>query len=292
MLAIDVRGLRKAYGPHAVLRDVTFDVEAGQTVALLGPNGAGKTTTVEVLEGFRRRDAGDVTVLGEDPAQESRAFRLRVGVVLQETRHDHYLTLGETVDLVRGWYPDPLPAAEVLEAVSLGDHVRHRVATLSGGQLRRLDVALGIVGRPDVLFLDEPTTGFDPDARRQTWDVVRRLRDRGTTVLLTTHYLDEAEALADRVLVLHGGRVVANEPPAKLGNRDRTHLVSFVPSSTTAALPPLGGVVTDGRWAVETDDVTHAVHELSRWAQGNDQPLQDLVIVRRSLEDAYLELIR
>jgi ABC-2 type transport system ATP-binding protein len=211
-------------------------------------------------------------------------------VVLQETQHDHYLTLGETVDLVRGWYPDPLPAAEVLEAVSLDNLVRQRVATLSGGQLRRLDVALGIVGRPEVLFLDEPTTGFDPDARRQTWDVVRGLRDRGTTVLLTTHYLDEAEALADRVVVLHGGRVVADEPPAKLGQRDQMHLVSFVPSATAAALP-FGGVVTAGRWAVETDDVTHVVRELSRWAECHDQRLDDLVIGRRSLEDAYLQLI-
>lgn len=288
---IDVVGLGKSYDGRRVLEDVSFTVARGETVALLGPNGAGKTTTVEVLEGFRRRDAGTVTVLDEDPQRASSAFRTRVGVVLQECRHDPYLSVAETVDLVRGWYPDPLPTAEVLALVALTEAAGRRAATLSGGQQRRLDVALGLVGRPELLFLDEPTTGFDPGARREAWDVVRRMKDRGTTVVLTTHYLDEAAVLADRLLVLAGGRIVASGSPDSIGGRDRTHLVTFRPGVDVRHDLPPGGRLTDGRWCASVTDVTAAVHELSSWAGQNGTLLDDLVITRPPLEDVYLELI-
>lgn len=291
MKAIEVEGLAKSYPGKLVLEAVSFSVEMGETVALLGPNGAGKTTTVEILEGFRRRDSGQVSVLGEDPAARSMDFRRRVGVVLQTTRHDPYLTVAETVDLVRGWYRDPLSTEAVLELVSLMPAANQRAATLSGGQQRRLDVALGLVGRPDLLFLDEPTTGFDPSARREAWDVVRRLRETGTTVVLTTHYLDEAAALADRLLVLTRGQIVASGSPSTIGGRDRTSQVSFRPASDWLHDLPPGGTFRDGEWRAAVDDVTAVTHLLSDWASARQTPLDGLVVQPRSLEDVYLDLI-
>ena len=291
MPTIDVTGLSKSYGGPRVLNGVSFQVDQGETVAVLGPNGAGKTTMIEILEGFRLRDTGQVEVLGEDPEHLTTQFRTRVGVVLQETKHDPYLTVTETVDLVRGWYADPLPTAEVLALVSLTATGEQRTSTLSGGQQRRLDVALGLIGRPELLFLDEPTTGFDPAARREAWEVIRRLKDQGTTVVLTTHYLDEAAALADRLLVLAGGQIVAEGPPASIGGRDLVHRVSFRPDPELASDPPAHGVVADGRWQTTVHDVTQAVHALSAWAASRDAQLAELEIVTPSLEEIYLDLI-
>jgi ABC-2 type transport system ATP-binding protein len=244
-----------------------------------------------MLEGFRRPDAGVVRVLGRDPWAAPPHHRARVGVVLQSTAHDPYLTVAETLDLARGWYAGSLPRQELLALVGLADQAGRRVATLSGGQQRRLDVALGLVGRPDVLFLDEPTTGFDPVARREAWDAIRRVRDDGVTVVLTTHYLDEAAALADRVLVLTGGRIVDDAPPHSIGGRDRVHNVSFRPTEADLQRLPFGGRLDAGRWSRTAEDVTSAVHELSAWAASLGTELRDLEITTPSLEDAYLELI-
>jgi ABC-2 type transport system ATP-binding protein len=238
---------------------------------------------VEILEGFRARDGGVVSVLGDDPARPTAAFRRSVGVVLQETAHDPWLTVAETVDLVRRWHASPMTCAEALALVGLTSSAGKRTRSLSGGQQRRLDVALGLVGRPALLFLDEPTTGFDPAARREAWAMIAGLRSLGTTVVLTTHYLDEAATLADRLLVLSGGRIVAAGPPASIGGRDSTYLVSFA----CAAGGPPGGAVVDGRWCASVDDVTATVRMLAAWGG----PLHDLTVGRPALEDVYLELI-
>jgi ABC-2 type transport system ATP-binding protein len=215
--AVRVRGLVKRYGGRAVVDGLDLDVHAGEVFALLGPNGAGKTTTVEILEGLRRRDGGDVTVLGADPATGDRAWRARIGVVGQTTGDGNALTVRETLDHFARYHATPVPTAELLADVGLAEAARTRVEKLSGGQRRRLEVALGVQGRPELLFLDEPTTGMDPVARRQFWSLVEGLRDRGTTVLLTTHYLDEAAHLADRVGVISAGRLIEVAPPAELG---------------------------------------------------------------------------
>ncbi|MEU7904503.1 ABC transporter ATP-binding protein [Actinoplanes sp. NPDC049118] len=274
MTAIEVRGLRKAYGGHEAVAGVDLSIPDGEVFALLGPNGAGKTTTVEILEGHRRRDAGEVRVLGTDPAGAGRAWRARIGIVAQSATDAADLTVAETVRHVAGFYPRHRRAAEVIDLVGLADTAGARVRTLSGGQRRRLDVALGIVGRPEVVFLDEPTTGFDPQARRQFWDLVRVLAAEGTTILLTTHYLDEAEALADRLAVIAGGVIVAEGTPATFGGR------------ATA-----GTVVTwdgpDGRRVEHTDDPTELIARLA--AAGTD--LRTLAVTRPSLEDTYLTLI-
>lgn len=289
--AIVVQDLAKAYGPVHVLTGVSFAVAAGELVALLGPNGAGKTTTVEILEGFRHRDGGCVTVLGEDPASRSTQLKRRIGVVLQETVLDPFLTVAETVSWFRGWYPDPVPVDEVLDLVGLRDLARRRTGRLSGGQRRRLDVALGLVGRPELLFLDEPTTGFDPGARREAWETIHRLHDAGVTIVLTTHYLDEAAVLADRLIVLAHGRIVADGPPERIGERDRCHLVSFRPPPATPVDIPRFVPNGDGRWSATVDDVTAVVGALHQWSERHRQPLCDLSIGQRPLEDIYLELI-
>jgi ABC-2 type transport system ATP-binding protein len=285
--AIAVDGLRKAYDGKLVLDGLSLSVAAGETVAVLGPNGAGKTTLVEILEGFRPRDGGTAVVLGDDPARPSAAFRRQVGVVLQETAHDPWLTVAETIDQVRGWHAAPMGTDELLALVGLTEAAGKRTQKLSGGQQRRLDVALGLVGRPTLLFLDEPTTGFDPAARREAWATIGGLRALGTTVVLTTHYLDEAATLADRLFVLSAGRIVAAGPPASIGGRDRVNLVSFA----CAAGGPPGGEVVAGRWCAVVDDVTATVHALSEWAVAAGCALDDLTIGRPSLEDVYLELI-
>ena len=219
-LAVRVRGLTKRYGPREVLRGVDLDLAAGETYALLGPNGAGKSTAIETLEGFRRSDGGEVRVLGEDPLGASRSWRSRVGIVAQQTGDLGPYTPRELIRHFAGLYPEPRGVDEVLDLVGLSPHAGTRATKLSGGQQRRLDVALGIVGRPELLFLDEPTTGFDPEARRRFWDMLARLAGEGTAILLTTHYLDEAAHLADRVGVLAGGRIVAEAPPGELGGPD------------------------------------------------------------------------
>jgi ABC-2 type transport system ATP-binding protein len=270
-----IRGLRKEYGGHVAVDRLDLDVFPGEVFALLGPNGAGKTTTVEILEGHRRRDAGTVTVLGEDPGRRPRSWRARIGIVLQSGAAGGELTVTETVRHFAGYYPRPRDPDEVIEAVGLAGQARSKVRQLSGGQRRRVDVALGIVGQPELLFLDEPTTGFDPAARRAFWELIRTLPAAGATIVLTTHYLEEAEALADRVGVLAGGRLVAAGTPAGLGGR-----------ATAEA------TVTwqdDGQpRAVRTTVPTRVVADLAaRW--GGEIP--GLTVTRPSLEDAYLELI-
>ena len=218
--AIEIRGLRKSYGDVDAVRGVDLTVAAGEVFALLGPNGAGKTTIVEILEGYRKRDAGDASVLGFDPGTAGPDFKARIGIVLQSTGIDPYLTVAETVALYSGYYPHPRPVDEVVELVGLAEKHDERVLRLSGGQQRRLDVAIALAGDPELLFLDEPTTGFDPSARRGAWEIVKSLDALGKTVLLTTHYMDEAQYLADRVAVIAGGKFVAEGSPATLAGRD------------------------------------------------------------------------
>jgi ABC-2 type transport system ATP-binding protein len=238
--AVQVCDLRKRYGELTAVDGVDLAIGTGEVFALLGPNGAGKTTTVEILEGFRHRDGGTVAVLGVDPARADRAWRARIGIVLQLASTGPELTVLEIVQHFATFYPRPRPAEEVLELTGLTAKARSRISRLSGGQVRRLDVALGIVGQPELLFLDEPTTGFDPEARRQFWELIRRLREHGTTILLTTHYLDEAEALADRIAVIAAGRIVATGDPASLGGRG----AGRAPGSGAARRPPPGSAGT------------------------------------------------
>jgi ABC-2 type transport system ATP-binding protein len=272
---IQARGLRKSYGTTAAVDGIDLDVARGEVFALLGPNGAGKTTTVEILEGYRRRDGGTATVLGEDPAEadRNRRWRARVGIVLQQTTEPE-LTVAEMLGQFASYYPRPRGTGEVIELVGLAGLERRRAHQLSGGQQRRLDVALGIVGRPEVLFLDEPTTGFDPEARRQFWDLIRRLAEDGTTILLTTHYLEEAEALAHRVAVLAAGQLVALGEPATLGGRG-------------ASDAQVSWDTPDGRRTVSTTEPTRVVAELAK----KFGDLAGLTVTRPSLEDVYLELI-
>jgi ABC-2 type transport system ATP-binding protein len=293
--AVEVEGLRKQYGELAAVDGLSFTIEEGEVFALVGPNGAGKTTTVEILEGHRQRTGGEVRVLGFDPATGGRAFRERIGIVLQEAGFDEDFSVRELVRLYRGLYPRSLDPDEVIDRVGLSEKRTARVKTLSGGQRRRLDLALGLVGDPDLLFLDEPTTGFDPSARRRAWDLVKGLRALGKTVLLTTHYMDEAEHLADRVAVVVRGRLVAIGTPAELGAGQQAAVVSFrLPAGTAIGdLPPLGGPpVADGlEWQVRTASPTAALHALTGWAMGRGIDVPDLSVRRPSLEDVYLDLV-
>jgi ABC-2 type transport system ATP-binding protein len=287
--AIEVRGLRKAYGPVLALDGVDLTVRRGELLAVLGPNGAGKTTLVEILEGHRSATAGDVRVLGFDPARRERDFRERIGIVLQDGGLDDLLTVGEAVELYAAAYPDPRPAAEVLELVGLADRAGVRASELSGGQRRRLELALAIAGRPELIFLDEPTTGFDPAARRQSWELIAGLRELGTTILLTTHYLDEAQHLADRVVVVSGGRVIAEGAPDELGGTPEAIIGFRAPEG----LPlPAGAEVDprDGRVALRTATPTRDLAPLVAWAAERGVELEGLTVTRPSLEDVYLEL--
>jgi ABC-2 type transport system ATP-binding protein len=274
-LAIDVRGLRKAYGGTVAVDGVDLRVPRGEVFALLGPNGAGKTTTVEILEGYRRADAGEVCVLGADPRRPGDDWRARIGIVLQGTGEFDDLTVGEVVHHFARFYPRPDDPDAVIERVGLAGKRKARTHTLSGGQKRRLDVALGIVGRPELLFLDEPTTGFDPEARREFWDLIRGLAGAGTTILLTTHYLHEAEALAGRVGVLTAGRLVAVAPPAALGGR-------ALAKATVSWHGP------DGPESALTETPTAFVTELAARFAGE---VPGLTVTRPTLEDVYLEMI-
>lgn len=296
MAAVEVRGLRKVYGEVAAVDGLDLTVDEGEVVALLGPNGAGKTTTVEVLEGYRARDAGSVEVLGFDPQAGGRAYRERIGIVLQEAGFEDTFTPRELVRLHAGYYPHPRPVAEVLTLTGLDEKADARVRTLSGGQRRRLDLALGIVGDPELLFLDEPTTGFDPSARRRAWGLVESLRALGATILLTTHYLDEAEHLADRVVVIDHGRVLAQGTPEALAAAaGAATVISFrMPSGLQVSdLPAVGqdcrvaGSVVE----VRTDTPTADVATLATWATGRGVELDALTLARPSLEDVYLDLV-
>jgi ABC-2 type transport system ATP-binding protein len=274
--AIAVRGLRKSYGALEAVSGIDFEVRRGEVFGLLGPNGAGKTTTVEILEGYRRRDAGEVEVLGADPASAGGDWRERIGVVLQSSAMYETLTVAEMLRLFAGYYKRPRPTDEVVELVGLKEKRDERVRRLSGGQRRRLDLGLALVGNPELIFLDEPTTGFDPRARRQAWETIRGLRGLGKTILLTTHYLDEAERLADRVAVLSHGRIVASGTPAEL----------------TGAVPATEiRYRENGREVVlETDEPTRVLHELTGRALADRRELEGLVVRRPSLEEVYLSL--
>ena len=291
-VAIRVEGLRKSYGDVEAVRGVDLEVDRGEVFALLGPNGAGKTTTVEILEGFRTRSAGEVEVLGHDPAKHERDLRARIGIVLQSTGVDPYLTVRETVLLYSGYYPKPRDVDEVIEVVGLSEKRDTRVDKLSGGQQRRLDVAIALAGDPELLFLDEPTTGFDPGARRNAWQIVRNLTALGKTVFLTTHYMDEAQHLANTVAVIAKGEIVARGTPDTLGGRDLgTALIRFRVSDAAGELPPsLALTATEGGYELRTLDPTYALHELTGWAIERGVELDGLEVARPTLEDVYLEL--
>jgi ABC-2 type transport system ATP-binding protein len=291
-VAVRVRGLRKVYGSLEAVGGVDFEIRTGEVFALLGPNGAGKTTTVEILEGYRRRDGGEVSVLGCDPGSERKQLKPRIGIVLQSTGVEPYLTVRETLSMYSSVYPRPRPLDEVIELVGLTGKRDERVVRLSGGQQRRLDMAIAFAGDPELLFLDEPTTGFDPSARREAWDVVKSLASHGKTVILTTHFMDEAQYLADRVLVIAGGKVVDEGPPATLGSRDRAaaRVRYRLPAGTTppAGLgSPSGG---DGFLELSMDNPVVGLHELTGWAIEQGVPLEGLEVSRPSLEDVYLAL--
>ncbi|MGH9055619.1 MAG: ABC transporter ATP-binding protein [Acidimicrobiales bacterium] len=292
--AVTVDGLRKSYGQTEAVRDISFEVQAGEVFALLGPNGAGKTTTVEILEGFRDRDAGRVGVLGFDPARRPRAMRRRLGIVLQECAVEPNLSVKEVLARNAGYYPNPRPVEEVIGLVGLSEKRDSRVARLSGGQQRRLDLGLGIIGRPDLIFLDEPTTGFDPSARRGAWELVRSLTTDGTTVILTTHYMDEAEALADRVAVISRGRIVAEGPPSSLGGRDVGEArirFTLPPGHDASELPVTVPLQQRGdSFEVRTTDELRVLQELIDWSFAKEIPLIALSVERLTLEDVYLRL--
>jgi ABC-2 type transport system ATP-binding protein len=275
--AILVRELRKAYGDNEAVRGIDFEVATGEVFGLLGPNGAGKTTTVEILEGYRARTGGIVSVLGHDPQQRSRALRERVGIVLQSTGMYRHITPREALTHFAGIYPHPRDVEEVIRITGLQEKADAYVRTLSGGQLRRLDLALALVGDPELIFLDEPTTGFDPAARRNAWEVVRSLQELGKTILLTTHYLDEAQALCDRVAIIKDGRILVEGPPGELGAASTRYRVSWRDSD--------GEVRTR-----EIEDPTALLHQLTSAALARGEPLRDLSVTRPSLEDVYLEL--
>ena len=267
----------------------------GEVFALLGPNGAGKTTTVEILEGFRRRDSGDVSVLGFDPAHGDRKLKEQLGIVLQTSGVDPYLTVAETVDMFRGYYPKPRPRDEVLELVGLTEKADSRVTKLSGGQQRRLDVAIALAGDPRLLFLDEPTTGFDPSARRNAWEVIKGLAGLGKTIFLTSHSMDEVQYLADRVVIIAAGKVVAEGTPDTLAGREKAAAIVRFQMPENAVLPGGLGLVAridDGIVRLETGDPTRTLYELTSWAVQSDIELGGLEVTRPSLEDVYLEITK
>lgn len=292
--AIEVRGLKKSYGSVEAVRGIDLRVGPGECFALLGPNGAGKTTTVEILEGHRERSAGEVSVLGHDPGKGEKALKQRIGIVLQETGIERYLSVAEVIELFRGYYPKPRPLDEIIEVVGLQEKRNERVRKLSGGQQRRLDVAVGLAGDPELLFLDEPTTGFDPAARRGAWQMIENLKALGKTVFLTTHYMDEAQRLADRVAIIAAGKIVADGSPGSLGGRGQAETnISFVLPAGHRDIPPswerrahVDGVHVELR----TPEPVADLHELTGWALRNKIELQGLNVAPPTLEDIYLEL--
>jgi len=294
-IAVEVLDLRKSYGSLQALRGISFSVAEGEVFALLGPNGAGKTTTVEILEGFRRRDGGQVSVLGFDPALGDRRLKQQMGIVLQTSGVDPYLTVAETVEMFRGYYPKPRPLNEVISLVGLTDKKDSRVTKLSGGQRRRLDVAIALAGDPRVLFLDEPTTGFDPGARRNAWEVIKGLKDLGKTIFLTSHSMDEVQFLADRVVIISAGRIVADGTPDTLAGRGQasTTIRFEVPAGTALPAKLRAAARMDGSSVeLETTDPTHMLYELTAWAVQAGVLLERISVTQPSLEDVYLEITK
>jgi ABC-2 type transport system ATP-binding protein len=294
--AVTVRGLRKLYDDLEALAGIDLTIARGEVFALLGPNGAGKTTAVEILEGYRRRTEGDVRVLGFDPETGGRALRERIGIVSQEGGIGLDFTVGESIELYSAAYPSPLPVDEAVGLVGLEEARNKRIRTLSGGQRRRLDLALAVAGDPELIFLDEPTTGFDPSARRHSWELIENLRSLGKTILLTTHYMDEAQHLADRVGVLARGRIVAEGPPDVLAGRENgTAVIRFrLPSGVGVADLPLTGIEFEAGHerfvSLRTDHPTGALRPLLDWAAGRGEELEGFTVTRPTLEDVYLEL--
>jgi ABC-2 type transport system ATP-binding protein len=291
---ITVEGLRKSYGDLDAVRGLDLEIERGEIFAFLGPNGAGKTTTVEILEGYRSRSAGEVSVLGVDPASPTRAWRQRIGIVLQQCRMQPQLTVRETVELYAGYYERPRGVEDTIELVGLTEKAHARAGELSGGQQRRLDVALALVGDPELVFLDEPTTGFDPGARRQAWGVIGSLRELGKTVFLTTHYMDEAQVLSDRAAILVRGRVVATGSPDDLA-RDTglgTEVRFRLPEGVGPGDLPIdaGGRAENGMVTFRTGEPVRVLNELTGWALARGVDLAGLDVGQPSLEDVYLEL--
>ena len=292
-LAIQVRGLRKSYGQKEAVCGVDLEVRTGEILALLGPNGAGKTTTVEVLEGFHPATAGEVRVLGEDPALGSRSLRDRIGIVLQESQPELNLTVRECLELYAGYYSAPRDVDETIALAGLAEQAGQRTTQLSGGQRRRLDVALALIGDPELIFLDEPTTGFDPAARRASWEVISGLRALGKTILLTTHYMEEAERLADRIAVMRDGVIVATGTPATLGGRNRAGAtIAFTLPDGVALddLAPNAALDGDGRVVLSTSTPMADLHDLTGRAIALGLELADIEVRRPTLEDVYLEL--
>ncbi|HJZ37392.1 MAG TPA: ABC transporter ATP-binding protein [Solirubrobacterales bacterium] len=276
--AISIKGLRMSYGETEAVRGIDLEVHRGEIFAFLGPNGAGKTSTVEILEGYRKRTGGEVSVLGEDPASAGSAWRDRIGIVLQSNSLDPYLTVRESLELYAGYFSHPRSVEEVIALVGLEEKAEERARKLSGGQQRRLDVGMALVGDPELLFLDEPTTGFDPSARRQFWDVIAGLRDLGKTVFLTTHYMDEAQRLADRVTIIAAGQIVAEGTPEDLGERDK--------ATTTIRYRDAAGEEV----SIETLDPVRELNRITADAMKRGEDLEGLEVTRPSLEDVYLDL--
>jgi ABC-2 type transport system ATP-binding protein len=290
---IEVSDLRKSYGDVEAVKGISFDVARGEVFAMLGPNGAGKTTTTEILEGYRERTEATVSVLGNDPAKRERALKERMGIVLQSTGIDPFLTVTETIEMYAGYYPSRRPTDEVIELVGLAEKRDTRVNKLSGGQQRRLDVAIALAGDPELLFLDEPTTGFDPGARRNAWEVVKNLVAIGKTVFLTTHFMDEAQYLADRVVVIANGLIVAEGPPSSLAGRDqmRTRVRFRLPGSTPEPDGPVQRL-PDGSLEIDVDaaETTKVIHDLTGWALEHGVALEAFEVTQPTLEDVYLQL--
>jgi ABC-2 type transport system ATP-binding protein len=291
---ISVASLRKSYAEVEAVRGIDLEVDEGEIFAFLGPNGAGKTTTVEILEGYRGRNGGEVTVLGADPAHVDRLWRERIGIVLQESKMHPELTVRESLELFAGYYRHPRGVADTIALTGLNEKADDRVGRLSGGQQRRLDVALALIGDPELLFLDEPTTGFDPSARRRAWEMVASLRDLGKTVFLTTHYMEEAQTLADRVAIIAHGRIVAQGSPRELAGQASGEVrISFrLPAGVAGADLPerLAAAVGNGEVSMQAEDPVPVLHELTAWALERRIPLAELEVRPPSLEDVYLEL--
>jgi ABC-2 type transport system ATP-binding protein len=294
MSAVEVTQLVKTYGQIQAVAGIDLAIETGEVFALLGPNGAGKTTTVEIMEGHRERSSGTVAVLGFDPETGGREFREKIGIVLQESAVEPELTVSEVIDVYGDVFPKRRPTGELIELVGLEEKTNARVKTLSGGQQRRLELALGLVGDPDLIFLDEPTTGFDPSARRQAWSIIENLADLGKTILLTTHYMDEAQHLADRIAVIAAGSIVAEGTPDTLGGRQQAEAkirFALPDSISLSELPFEPGASSDGKVMFSTGEPTRLLHRLTSWAIERNLELDSLSVERPTLEDVYLKLV-